>query len=135
MHACSMRFRVAVLVAFVAGLVAVGGIAGWWYIKDRVRISESALESTVAARSGASKAVCDRKDANAAHWLCAITISGVDTRCMKAHVRPWGSVDIVNGYLKCKEDPSLAALFVVPAKATKHHQRKHRRHKKHSGSA
>lgn len=130
-----MRLRVAALVALVAGLVAVGGIAGWWYVKDRVRISEAALESTVAIKSGGTKAVCDRKDANAAHWLCAVTITGSPARCMKAHVRPWGSVDIINGYLKCKEDPALAALFSVPAKATTHVQKKHHRRKKRSGSA
>jgi hypothetical protein len=130
-----MRLRVAALVALVAGLVAVGGIAGWWYVKDRVRISEAAVESTVAIKSGGTKAVCDRTDANAAHWLCAVTITGSPARCMKAHVRPWGSVDIVNGYLKCKGDPALAALFVVPATAKHHHKKNHHKHRKQSGSA
>jgi hypothetical protein len=43
-------------------------------------------------------------------------------------------VDIINGYLKCKEDPTLAALFTVPAAAKQHHK-KHHRHRKRSGSA
>jgi hypothetical protein len=126
-----MRVRIAALIALVLSLSVVIGIAGWWYVKDHQRISQGSIQATVAARAGASSALCDKKDSNGAHWLCAVRVSGTDERCMKAHVRPWGSVDVINGYLKCKQDPALAAMFVVKPHPKKHHKKK----RKQSGSA
>ena len=124
-----MRLRVAAIVALVVGITAIIAIVGWWYVKDHVRISQASVQSTVASRAGGTSATCDRKDANAAHWLCAVSYSaGAPEKCMKVHVRPWGSVDVVNGYLKCEQDPALASQFAVK-KATKKHQLK-KRHQK-----
>jgi hypothetical protein len=111
------RTRVAAIVGLVVGVTAIVAIAGWWYVKDHVRISQASVQSTVASRTGGTAAVCDRKDANAAHWLCAVTLpASQPEECMKVHVRPWGSVDLVNGYLKCAQDPALAAKFAVKKK-------------------
>lgn len=127
------RTRVAAIVALVVGITAIVAIAGWWYVKDHVRISQASVQSTVANRAGGTSALCDRTDKNAAHWLCAVTLpAGQPEECMKVHVRPWGSVDVVNGYLKCEQDPALAAEFAVKKKvATKKHQVK-KHHKKSS---
>ena len=120
-----MKLRIAALVTLLVALAALIGIGGWWYVKDHVRVSQVSLQSTVARKAGATSATCDKKDPNAAHWLCAVTTSGAPERCMKAHVRPWGSVDIINGYLKCEQDPALASLFSV---------KKKKKHKKSSST-
>jgi hypothetical protein len=116
--------RVAAIVALAVGIIAIVAIAGWWYVKDHVRISQASVESTVATSAGGTRAICDRTDKNAAHWLCAVTLpAGQPEECMKVHVRPWGSVDMINGYLKCEQDPALASQFAVK-KAAKKHQKK-----------
>jgi hypothetical protein len=127
-----MRMRVAAIVALVVGITAILAIGGWWYVKDHVRISQASVQSTVASRAGGTSAMCDRKDANAAHWLCAVTLpAGQREECMKVHVRPWGSVDVANGYLKCEQDPALAAQFTVKkAVKKKQLQKKHQLKKK-----
>ena len=71
------------------------------------------------AKEGGSKATCVKKDSNAAHWLCAVSVAGQPEQCVKAHVRPWGSVIIVNGFRKCQGDPALAPLFQDTAKKKK----------------
>lgn len=115
-----MRIRVAAIVALLAVVVAVVAIGGWWYVKDRQRIGQDALQAKVAAKAGGTAATCVKKDSNGAHWLCAVTTTGTPGRCFRAHVRPWGSVDIVNGYRKCLGDPALHALVVKKkAKAAK----------------
>jgi len=127
-----VSFRKTILVCALGGLAALLAIGGWWYVKVHHRIGQADLESTVAARTGGRRAVCLTKDSNAAHWLCAVTI-GNTGKCMKAHVRPWGSVDVVDGYLKCRQDPTLAPL-VLPThqhRHKKHHRRAARRPKKH----
>jgi hypothetical protein len=106
-----MKTRIAALVGLVAVVVIVILIGGYWYVKDHTRISQASLQSKVVATEGGSKATCIKKDSNAAHWLCAVTVASQPEKCVKAHVRPWGSVAIVNGYLKCKGDPALAPLF------------------------
>jgi hypothetical protein len=128
-----MRMRVAAIVALVVGITAILAIGGWWYVKDHVRISQASVQTTVANRAGGTSAMCDRKDTNAAHWLCAVSYSGgAPEKCMKVHVRPWGSVDVVNGYLKCQQDPALAAEFTVKkAVRKKRLQKKHQLKKKH----
>ncbi len=128
-----MRTRVAAIVALVVGITAILAIGGWWYVKDHVRISQASVQSTVASRAGGTSATCDRKDANAAHWLCAVSHAGASATCMKVHVRPWGSVDMTNGYLKCEQDPALAADFTVKKAAKKKQvqKKKHQLKRKH----
>jgi len=116
-----MKVRIAALVALLAVIAAVVAIGGWWYVKDRQRIGQAELQRTVASKAGGTDATCVKKDANAAHWLCAVTTTGAPGgRCFRAHVRPWGSVEIVNGYRKCLADPVLHPLVVTKkAKAAK----------------
>jgi hypothetical protein len=117
-----MKIRIAALVALLSVIAIVIAIGGWWYVKDRQRIGQAELQSTVAAKAGGSGsgsvAICEKKDANAAHWLCLVTTAGASPRCMRAHVRPWGSVDLINAYRKCSEDPQLAPLAAKATKAT-----------------
>ncbi|HEY0388824.1 MAG TPA: hypothetical protein VGC71_10305 [Gaiellales bacterium] len=115
-----MKVRIAALIALLAVVAAVVVVAGWWYVKDRERIGLGEIQSTVASKAGGTRATCDKKDSNAAHWLCVVTTSGAPARCMRAHVRPWGSVELVNGYRKCFGDPRLRPLVAKKApKATK----------------
>ena len=111
-----MKARMAALIGLVAVVVIVILIGGYWYVKDHTRISQASLQSKVAAKEGGSKATCVKKDSNAAHWLCAVSVSSQPEKCFKAHVRPWGSVIIVNGFRKCQADPALAPLFHDTAK-------------------
>jgi len=116
-----MKGRIAALIGLVAVVVIVILIGGYWYVKDHTRISQAALQTKVAAKEGGSRATCVKKDSNAAHWLCAV--SSKPEKCVKAHVRPWGSVVIVNGYLKCQSDPALASLFPDTTKKAKKKKR------------
>lgn len=113
-----MKVRIAALVALLVVIAVVIAIGGWWYVKDRQRIGQAELQSTVVSKAGGNAATCEKKDANAAHWLCLVTTAGASPRCMRAHVRPWGSVDLINGYRKCLEDPQLAPLVAKATKAT-----------------
>jgi hypothetical protein len=108
-----MKVRIAALVALLAVLAVVVAIGGWWYVKDRERIGRAEIQNTVASKAGGTTATCVKKDDNAAHWLCAVTSKGAQPRCFRAHVRPWGSVELVNGYRKCLGDPVLHPLVVV----------------------
>jgi hypothetical protein len=123
MFAC-MKPRVAALI----GLVAVAGIVivvgGYWYVKVHTRISQASLESQVLAKEGGRKATCIKKDSNAAHWLCAVTVTRRVVKCVKTHVRPWGSVSVMDGYLKCRADPALAPLFPKATHKKKKHKKK-----------
>jgi hypothetical protein len=114
-----MKLRIAALVALVAVIAAVVVIGGWWYVKDRERIGQTELQTTVASKTGGTKATCLKRDSNAAHWLCAVITTGAPARCFRAHVRPWGSVEIVNGYRKCLEDPALRPLVEKKRKKKK----------------
>ena len=111
-----MKARIGALIGLVAVVVIVILVGGYWYVKDHTRISQASLQSKVAATEGGSKATCVKKDSNAAHWLCAVSVSGQPEKCVKAHVRPWGSVGVVNGFHKCQGDPALAPLFRDTAK-------------------
>ena len=111
-----MKSRIAAVIGLVAVVVIVILIGGYWYVKDHTRISQASLQSQVAAKEGGSRSTCVKKDSNAAHWLCAVTVSSQPEKCVKAHVRPWGSVIIVNGFRKCEGDPALAPLFRDTAK-------------------
>ena len=115
-----MKVRIAALVALLTVIAAVVAIGGWWYVKDRERIGQDELQRTVASKSGGTTATCIKRDKNAAHWLCAVITTGAPPRCFRAHVRPWGTVDIVNGYRKCLDNPALKPLMVKKkAKAAK----------------
>ena len=114
-----MKARIAALVGLVAVVVIVILIGGYWYVKDHTRISQASLQSKVVAKEGGSRATCIKKDSNAAHWLCAVSVSSQPETCVKAHVRPWGSVTIVNGFRKCQENQALAPLFRHAAKKKK----------------
>jgi uncharacterized membrane protein len=114
-----MKMRIGALIGLVAVVVIVILIGGYWYVKDHTRISQASLQSKVVAKEGGSKATCVKKDSNAAHWLCAVSVAGQPEKCVKAHVRPWGSVIIVNGFRKCQGDPALAPLFRDTAKKKK----------------
>ena len=119
-----MKPRVAVLIGLVAVAVIVIGIGGYWYVKVHTRISQASLESQVLAKEGGRKATCVKKDSNAAHWLCAVTVSSQHEKCVKAHVRPWGSVSVIDGYLKCRAIPALAPLFPNTTHKKKKHKKK-----------
>ena len=106
-----MKARIGALIGLLAVVVIVILVGGYWYVKDHTRISQGSLQSKVVAKEGGSKATCVKKDSNAAHWLCAVSVSSQPEKCIKAHVRPWGSVAVVNGYRKCLSDPALAPLF------------------------
>jgi uncharacterized membrane protein len=106
-----MKARIGALIGLLAVVVIVILVGGYWYVKDHTRISQVSLQSKVAAKEASSKATCVKKDSNAAHWLCAVSVSSQPEKCIKAHVRPWGSVAVVNGYRKCLSDPALAPLF------------------------
>ena len=106
-----MKARIGALIGLLVVVVIVILVGGYWYVKDHTRISQVSLQSKVAAKEGGSKATCVKKDSNAAHWLCVVTVSRQLEKCIKAHVRPWGSVETVNGYRKCRSDPALAPLF------------------------
>jgi hypothetical protein len=122
-----MKTRIAALIGLVVVIVLVVGIGGYWYVKDHQRISQASLQSKVVSKTGGKSATCVKKDSNAAHWLCAVTgQTKAAERCVKAHVRPWGSVNVVNGYRKCLADPTLKVLFVTEKKTKK---------KKKSGSS
>jgi hypothetical protein len=112
-----MKARIGALIGLLAVIVIVILVGGYWYVKDHTRISQASLQTKVAAKEGATQATCVKKDSNAAHWLCAV--SSKPEKCVKAHVRPWGAVTVVNGYLKCQSDPALAPLFPDTAKKTK----------------
>jgi len=114
-----MSARIAALIGLVAVVVVVILIGGYWYVKDHTRISQASLQSKVVATEGGSRATCIKQDSNAAHWLCAVTVSSQHEKCVKAHVRPWGSVAIVNGFRKCQSDPALAPLFPDTTKKKK----------------
>ncbi len=114
-----MKARIGSLIGLLVVLVIVILIGGYWYVKDHTRITQVSLQTKVAAKEGGSKATCIKKDSNAAHWLCAVSVSSQPEKCIKAHVRPWGSVVIVNGYQKCQSDPALAPLFPDTTKKTK----------------
>ena len=129
MFAC-MKPRVAALIGLVALAVIVIGIGGYWYVKVHTRISQASLESQVLTKEGGRKATCIKKDSNTAHWLCAVTVTRRVVKCVKTHVRPWGSVSVMDGYLKCRADPALAPLF---PKAT--HKKKKKHKKKQQSSA
>jgi uncharacterized membrane protein len=117
-----VKARIGSLIALLVVVVVVILVGGYWYVKDHTRISQASLQTKVAAKEGGSKATCIKKDSNAAHWLCAVTVSSQPEKCIKAHVRPWGSVVIVNGYQKCQSDPALASMF--PDKTTKKKKKK-----------
>jgi hypothetical protein len=97
---------------FVGLLVVGAALAGavWWYVKDHSRIGQSDLQATVAHRAGATRAVCLKRNPNAAHWLC-VAIGPAAPRCLQAHVRPWGSVELHQAYQKCAQDPTLGHYF------------------------
>ena len=114
-----MKTRIGALIGLLAVVVVVILVGGYWYVKDHTRISQVSLQTKVAATEGGSKATCVKKDSNAAHWLCAVSVSSQPEKCIKAHVRPWGSVAIVNGYRKCQSDPALAPLFQDTTKQKK----------------
>ena len=117
-----MKLRIGALVGLLVVVVVVIAIGGYWYVKDRTRIGQASLQTKVAATEGGSKAACVKKDSNAAHWLCAVSIPRQPEKCIKAHVRPWGSVVIVDGFRKCRSDPTLAPLF---QEEKKQHKKKH----------
>jgi hypothetical protein len=112
-----MKMRMIALVALLTVIAVVIAVGGWWYVKDRQRIDQATLQSTVASKSGATAATCEKQDSNASHWLCVVTTKGSAPRCMRAHVRPWGSVDINDGYRQCLQDPTLAKLAEPPKKS------------------
>ena len=99
-------------IVIVGILVLAAALAGgvWWYAKDHVRISRADIQHTVASKAGGQSADCLQRDSNAAHWLCAVIGPGT-ARCLRAHVRPWGAVELHQGYRKCAENTSLAHYF------------------------
>ena len=120
-----MKARIVALIGLVAVVVILILIGGYWYVKDHTRISQASLQSKVVAKEGGTKATCVKKDSNAAHWLCAVSVASQPEKCVKAHVRPWGSVVIVNGFHKCQGDPALAQLFPDTTKKKRKKAKQH----------
>ena len=104
-----MKLRIAALVALMVVVVVLLGGGAWWYVKDHQRIGQAELESTVVSQTGGTRAVCQRMDGNAAHWLCVVN-GGSAGQCVRAHVRPWGSVKVVKAYQRCEGEPTLRPL-------------------------
>src|SRR5512142_2936047 len=105
-----MKMRIAALVVLLTVIALVVAIGGWWYVKDRVRIGQNELQTTVASKTGGTQATCVKKDTNGSHWLCVVVATGAPARCFRAHVRAGGCVDVVTGYRQCLEDPALRPL-------------------------
>ena len=105
-----MKARIAALVALIVVVVLLLAGGGWWYVKDHQRIGQTELVSTVVRQTGSSRAVCQRMDSNGAHWLCVVT-GGSTGPCVRAHVRPWGSVKVVKAYQRCEAEPALKPLL------------------------
>jgi hypothetical protein len=97
---------------FAGVVVVAAALAGavWWYVEDHSRIGQADLQTTVARKAGATRAVCLQRDPNAANWLC-VAIGPAAPRCLRAHVRPWGSIELHQAYRKCAEDAKLAHYF------------------------
>ena len=110
-----MRRWIVVAVVVVLVLVAAVAAGGWWYVKKHHRIAQSDLVSEVRKQENASRVSCVKLDSNAEHWLCAVSGSGqAKPKCVRAHVRPWGSVELNDGFRRCQDQPELKALFPPP---------------------
>jgi hypothetical protein len=97
---------------FAGVVIVAAALAGavWWYVKDHSRIGRTDLQTTVAHKTGATRAVCLQRDPNAAHWLC-VAIGPASPRCLRAHVRPWGAIELHQAYRTCVQDAKLGRYF------------------------
>ena len=112
-----MKARIAILVALMVVVVLLLAGGGWWYVKDHQRIGQAELQATVVRQTGGNRAVCQRMDGNGARWLCVVKGGSVGP-CVRAHVRPWGSVKVVNGYQRCELEPTLKPLLTAKSAST-----------------
>ncbi len=103
-----MRRAVLLVGAFALAAALAGSV--WWYVKDHQRVGRADLQQTVVRKAGAERAVCVKRDSNAAHWLCAV-LGPPAPRCMRVHVRPWGAVELHEAYRTCAADGSLSRYF------------------------
>jgi hypothetical protein len=97
------------MIVTAAALMVAAALAAavWWYAKDHVRVGRAELEQTVARKAGGQRAVCVARAANGSSWLC-VAIGTPGPLCLRAHVRPWGSVELHQAYLKCAANATLA---------------------------
>jgi hypothetical protein len=102
------RWIVIAVVVLIALLVAVAA-GGWWYVHDHVRISQSDLVSKVKDDQNASNVVCIRQDSIGERWLCAVV--GPKPKCVRVHVRPWGAVEIKDGFRQCLDAAGLKGVI------------------------
>jgi hypothetical protein len=103
------RWLIIAVVVLVALLAAVAA-GGWWYVNDRVRISEDDLVTEVKKQQSADEVVCIKQDERAEYWLCAVP-NPTDPKCLRVHVRPWGAVDVNEGFRRCLEAAQLQDVF------------------------
>ena len=113
-----MKARIAALIALMVVVVLLLGGGAWWYVKDHQRIGQTELVSTVVKQTGANRAVCQKMDGNGAHWLCVVSGAPSTGPCVRAHVKPWGSVKVVKAYQRCSEVPALKPLVKTPKPAS-----------------
>jgi uncharacterized membrane protein len=107
-----MRRWVVIVVVVVLVLLAAVAAGGWWYVKKHERIGQGDLVSEVKKQENAGSATCVKLDSNAEHWLCAVSGSGqAKPKCVRAHVRPWGAVELKDGFRRCQAEPQLKSLF------------------------
>jgi hypothetical protein len=104
-----MRRWIVIAVVVLIALLAAVAAGGWWYVHDHVRISENELVSEVKKKENANEVVCVKRTSNAERWLCAVTAP--EPKCVRVHVRPWGSVEVNEGFRQCIEETGLADLF------------------------
>jgi hypothetical protein len=69
---------IAVIVAVVA-VVVVLGAAGYWYVKDHQRISQSSVQDKVSTSQNADGVVCVEKASHGRRWHCAGKIGDTST--------------------------------------------------------
>lgn len=107
-----MRRWIVIAVAVLIALLAAVAVGGWWYVHDHVRISQADLVSEVKKKENADQVVCVKRTSNGERWLCAV--AGPDPKCVRVHVRPWGAVELNEGFRQCLDEAGLADL--LPAK-------------------
>ncbi|MDX6533696.1 MAG: hypothetical protein QOF68_1440 [Gaiellales bacterium] len=106
-----MRRWVVIAVVVLIALLAAVAAGGWWFVNDRVRISEGDLVSEVKDKKDANEVVCVKQDSRAEYWLCAVVDPKPD--CVRVHVRPWGAVEMKEGFRQCLDAAGLEGL--IPA--------------------
>jgi hypothetical protein len=103
--------RVSVVIGAVVLLVLAAGATAYWYVKDRQRISQGAVEKKVAASENATGVVCVEKVAHGRRWHCAGKV-GSQGECFSVVV-DWRGDATVNPLKanRCSAEPQLAPIL------------------------